>query len=57
MEDLQNYISAPNYGDADVENVCYGFELVKKEVGDYALTIVMNDQALMGGKKSVGVPS
>jgi len=43
MADLESFIASPDYGNPDVQNVCYGFELAKQGDSDYALTLVMND--------------
>jgi hypothetical protein len=42
-EELDSYISHPNYGDSDRPGICWGFQVREHADNDYELELMFND--------------
>lgn len=59
VSEFTSYVANPQYLNktAGFEGVCFGYQITENAPNNYNVELLFNDQTLMGGPKSVGVPS
>jgi hypothetical protein len=59
VSEFTSYVANPQYLNktAGFEGVCFGYQITENAPNNYNVELLFNDQILMGGNKSVGIPS